>query len=208
MSNTFRYRDRDGTVYEKYLTRLGSFRDQNNVESVLYRGGVACFLNRRGGADPVEDSYVEQLGLADGARWLADHGLDVPRDMWDYLQGRYEFDAGGKPIIPEIKEKRIWHSDDFTSVIWFDVEYHFTKGLQAECVRVLYEAWQSRKGSNKTVSLSEATIGDKAKSSNVRFRLEHVFKPYNKGTHKRQAHPAWDTMIKSVGKGMFALIPP
>jgi len=95
------------------------------------------------------------------------------------------------------------HSDDFTSVNWFGTEYSFGKGLQAESVRALWAAWE-----NKTPSLSEKTIGEKAGSANDRFRLEHVFRPTNKGTGRRETHPAWGTMIKSVGKGVFALSPP
>jgi hypothetical protein len=70
-------------------------------------------------------------------------------------------------------------------------------------VKALWEAWEAG-----TPSLTQETIGDRAESSNERFRLEHVFKPTIKRTGKRKAHPAWGTMIKSVGKGVFALSPP
>jgi hypothetical protein len=56
-----------------------------------------------------------------------------------------------------------------------------------------------------TPNLSEKTIGEKAGTANDSFRLQHVFTPTNKKTRKREAHPAWGTMIKRVGKGMFAL---
>ena len=92
------------------------------------------------------------------------------------------------------------HSADFTSVDWFGVKYEFAKGLQAECVRVLWKAWE-----NRTPSLSEKTIGEEAGSSSDRFRLDHVFKPANKKTRKREAHPAWGTMIVRAGKGVFRL---
>jgi hypothetical protein len=95
------------------------------------------------------------------------------------------------------------HSDDFTSVNWFGAEYEFAKGLQAESVKALWEAWEAG-----TPNLSQETIGDKAGSSNVRFRLEHVFKPTKKKKGKREPHHAWGTMIKSTGKGVFALSPP
>lgn len=95
------------------------------------------------------------------------------------------------------------HSADFTSVKWFGATYQFAKGLQAESVRVLWEAWETG-----APTLSQQTIGEKARSSNDRFRLEHVFRPTKKSTGKREAHPAWGRMIKSVGKGVFALSPP
>jgi hypothetical protein len=92
------------------------------------------------------------------------------------------------------------HSEDFTSVNWFGVKYQFTKGLQAESVRLLWEAWE-----NDTPSLSEKTIGERAGSSSDRFRLEHVFKPANKKTGKREPHRAWGAMIVRAGKGLFKL---
>jgi hypothetical protein len=94
------------------------------------------------------------------------------------------------------------HSDDFTSVNWYSTQYQFTTGLQAESVRLLWEAWE-----NGTPSLSEQTIREKTGSCNDRFRLEHVFKPTNKSTGRREAHPAWGTMIRRVRKGVFALSP-
>jgi hypothetical protein len=95
------------------------------------------------------------------------------------------------------------HSADFTSVHWFGMDYTFAKGLQAASVKALWEAWEAG-----TPNLSQETIGDKAGSSDVRFRLEHVFKPTKKKKGKREPHPAWGTMIKSTGKGVFALSPP
>ncbi len=92
------------------------------------------------------------------------------------------------------------HSADFTSVDWFGVKYHFAKGLQAESVRVLWKAWE-----NGTPNLSEKTIGEEIGSSSDRFRLDHVFKPANKNTGKRETHPAWDTMIVRASKGVFGL---
>jgi hypothetical protein len=101
------------------------------------------------------------------------------------------------------EETNTAHSADFTSVKWFGTSYTFAKGLQAESVRVLWGAWE-----NKTPSLSEKHIGESAGSAADRFRLEHIFKPTNKETGKRETHPAWGTMIKSIGKGTFALSPP
>jgi hypothetical protein len=99
--------------------------------------------------------------------------------------------------------KQTTHSVDFTSVVWFGTPYSFAKGLQAQSVRVLWEAWE-----NGTPSLSEKTIGEEAGSASDNFRLEHVFKPVKKRTRKREPHPAWGTMIKSAGKGLFTLSPP
>jgi hypothetical protein len=83
------------------------------------------------------------------------------------------------------------------------LHYNFAKGLQAESVRHLWKAWESG-----TPNLSEQTIREQAGSSSDRFRLYHVFHPKNNRTGKREAHPAWGTMIKIAGKGVFALSRP
>jgi hypothetical protein len=85
------------------------------------------------------------------------------------------------------------HSDDFTSVNWFGTRYDFSKGLQARCVERLWEAW--KKGGH---SLSQLTLKEQVGSDNDNFRLDHVFR----------GHPAFDTMIKRVGKGTFKLAEP
>jgi hypothetical protein len=81
------------------------------------------------------------------------------------------------------------------------VTYHFTKGLQAEAVRVLWGAWE-----NGTPSLSEKTIGDLAGSSAEGFQLSKVFRQ-KKGLGY-VSHPAWGTMIQRASKGTYQLVPP
>lgn len=85
------------------------------------------------------------------------------------------------------------HSEDFTSVNWYGTSYTFSKGNQAESVRVLWDAWEA--GGH---SLSQETIKEKIKSSAERFELRKTF----------LRHPAWGTMIMDVGKGMYRLAPP
>jgi hypothetical protein len=97
-------------------------------------------------------------------------------------------------------QTRPTHSADFTAVHWYGVDYRFAKGLQAAAVQVLWQAWEEG-----TPGLSQATIAEQIGSANDHFRLEHVFKPTNKRTGKREAHPAWGSMIRTVGKGIFAL---
>jgi len=141
---------------------------------------LADISDKAGIADPWKDNVVEpNIKHADAIRaWLATEKSQA------------------------ITAATPTHSDDFTSVNWFGTPYTFAKGLQAEAVRVLWEARD-----NGTPRLSEKTIGDKIGSANDQFRLEHVFKPTNKRTRKREAHPAWGTMIKRAGKGIFALSP-
>ena len=92
------------------------------------------------------------------------------------------------------KETGCEHSGDFTSVIWYGKKYSFTK-TQAECIKYLWEEWE--KGG---LSLSEKTIGELIDSASDNYRLMHTF--------NRGKHPAWGSMITSVGKGIFALRKP
>jgi hypothetical protein len=105
--------------------------------------------------------------------------------------------------VLESNELETTHNEDFTSVRWYGVPYPFSKGRQADSVRVLWEAWEK-----KTPRLSEKAIGEKIESSSDRFRLYHVFNPKDSKSGKRKPHPAWGTMIIRVGKGIFALSPP
>jgi hypothetical protein len=112
-------------------------------------------------------------------------------------------DAVKKLMPPASPPHPCSHADDFTSVRWFGVQHDFAKGLQAESIRHLWEAWEQ--GGH---GLSEQTIGEKAGSGSNRFRLYHVFAPYDRTTRKRTAHPAWGTMIRPAGKGRYRLAPP
>jgi len=90
------------------------------------------------------------------------------------------------------------HSPDFTSVLWFGKKYLFAKGQQAEAVRVLWGAWKA--GGH---TLSELTIGGRIGSTNDHFRLIHVFTD-----RSGRRHPAWNSMITRVNKGVYCLAEP
>jgi hypothetical protein len=98
--------------------------------------------------------------------------------------------------------KKCSHSTDFTSVNWFGTQYSFTKGQQAEAVRVLWTAWE-----NGGHSLSQETISGIIKSDDNRFQLRKVFRQKG-GDAKGQQHPAWGTMIKEASKGVYMLAKP
>ncbi|OHB54784.1 MAG: hypothetical protein A2Y12_03980 [Planctomycetes bacterium GWF2_42_9] len=106
--------------------------------------------------------------------------------------------AALKSVKPREKRHGISnnHSQDFTSVFWNGIKYQFSKGHQAESVKLLWEEWE--KGGH---TLSEKTIGEQIGSSANNFRLLHVFRNHNgQGTH-----PAWGKMIISSGQGVFRL---
>lgn len=95
------------------------------------------------------------------------------------------------------------HSSDFTSVNWFGTRYRFSKGNQAESVRVLWEAWEAGE-----FSLSQETIGEEIGSHATRFELRKTFRQRKVEGRGFESHPAWGTMIQSVGKGCYRLVKP
>ncbi len=138
------------------------------------------------------------LSAGEAAELLRSWGQPLPAGMPE-VDGLPNLciEAAQKPA-PETS-----HSTDFTFVKWFGTHYNFGKGLQAECVRVLWEAWEK-----DDHSLSEKTIGEKAGSGSDRFRLYHVFCPKHPTTGKRTVHPAWKTMIRAAGRGQYCLAAP
>lgn len=87
-------------------------------------------------------------------------------------------------------------SDDFTTVRWFGTRYEFTRN-QAAVVRLLWEQWEKRAGSLSQETIAERVRGDYPDG----FRLRDVFR------QAKGQHPAWDTMIRKVRNGTFALFP-
>lgn len=104
-------------------------------------------------------------------------------------------------VIVRNKSKHTSHADDFMSVQWFQKTYHFTAGQQANCVRALWQAWES--GDH---SLAEKTIAAKLGSSNERFQLQKVFRKRTATGYK--THPAFGTMIQATSPGCYRLVEP
>lgn len=98
--------------------------------------------------------------------------------------------------------RSVSHSPCFTSVNWFGKRYTFSKGNQAQAIRVLWEEWK-RDGHG----LSQEMIGSKVESASEQFRLAKVLRKRKKGGGYEQ-HPAWGTMIQQDGKGVYRLVPP
>jgi len=118
---------------------------------------------------------------------------------------RIEIEKQGTESPQQNEQHRtLSHSPDFTSVNWFGQWFTFAKGQQAAVVRILWEEWEV--GSH---TLSIETIEERLEEAGLRtgssqFRLDHVFRN-RKGPGY---HPAWDTMIKQVEKGIYMLYPP
>jgi hypothetical protein len=84
------------------------------------------------------------------------------------------------------------HSNDFRSLYWFGASYNFTP-MQAECVRVLWDAWEQR---TPDVTLETILTAIRTGSNNLRY-------VFNRGRH-----PAWKNLIVSRRKGTYRLAEP
>lgn len=91
------------------------------------------------------------------------------------------------------------HDPDFTWVIWYGKKFTFSPGNQAETVRHLWESWK-RSGRQDGCGLSQEALRSRVHEEGARqqFRVDHLFRD----------HPALGTMIRKVGKGVWALYAP
>lgn len=110
---------------------------------------------------------------------------------------------GSNPALDERGKGLPTHSPDFSSVDWFGKRYTFSKGNQAQAVRVLWEAWEQGEH-----SLSQETIGEQIESSADRFELRTTFRRRKSKSSGFELHPAWGTMINQDGKGKYRLARP
>ncbi len=94
------------------------------------------------------------------------------------------------------------HGTDFLWVTWYGTRYEFAKGNQAGAVRELWREWEQG-GQQGGCGLSQETLQQRvAPHSHHSFQLRAIFR------RGKNFHPAWGTMIKRVGKGIYALCPP
>jgi hypothetical protein len=160
--------------------------------------------------DPIDEEFA-------GCGWS-----ELPPVVWDYPDRVHvasdalhhlvllERGADGlkKPSPPGPAD--IVHSADYTSVSAGGKHYEFSKGLQADVVRVLCEAYAAG-----TPTLTAETIGKFVKSTSDPFRVDHVFrskvKPSGRGKIRRPkrlyvVHEAWkDGLIRRSKRGVFCI---
>jgi hypothetical protein len=98
-----------------------------------------------------------------------------------------EVDTTGKGGV------EIRFSKDFTSLVVDGVSSSFTKGNQAETIRVLWEARKAAGGKDGH-GLNEETIAQQIGASDG-YRVRHTFK----------GHPAYKTLIRKLHKGQWCL---
>ncbi len=87
-----------------------------------------------------------------------------------------------------IENKQCWHNPDFTSVVWYGIEYCFNK-TQGKIINYL---WQ-----NETAT--EIKLGEIIGTAAGIYRLKDTFR------NKEGYHCAWGKMIVKAGKGCFML---
>lgn len=179
--------------------------------SILRRRQCWNLVNCLGRGDLYNPTPEDELGAARAVNdWLAETPTYPPYASCEEIEELRALRQAlvialhrRLPGLESLVERKCSYSDDFTSVVWYGTSHQFAKGLQAECVRVLWEAWVS--GAPR---LSEQTIREKTDSNSEQFRLYHVFHPKDPKTGKRKANRAWGTMIRRMGKGIFALSAP
>ncbi|HXC53132.1 MAG TPA: hypothetical protein VN634_19750 [Candidatus Limnocylindrales bacterium] len=88
------------------------------------------------------------------------------------------------------------HTDDFRRVRWFGTTYTFSPN-QARAVEVLWSHWEQG-----GLGLTQKVLGDLIDSRSDRFRMRDLFRLSGK---TGEMHPAWNTMIHEVDRGMYAL---
>ncbi len=103
--------------------------------------------------------------------------------------------ATGQPLKEKqsaIKDKGCWHNEDFTTVIWYGIEYQFNK-RQARCIKYL---WENESATEKRIGVILDT------GAFTPYRLRDTFR------NKKGYHDAWGEMIQNAGKGCFKLTKP
>jgi len=85
-------------------------------------------------------------------------------------------------------------ADDFTWMVVRGQRYSFKSGMQANIIRVLYEAWLES-GRRDGSGLSEKAIGEKVDSCAERFRVQKPF----------EGNKALGNILRTPSKGQWAL---
>lgn len=93
--------------------------------------------------------------------------------------------------LAAIENQSSWHNQDFTSVVWYGIEYQFNKS-QGDIVDYL---WQNE-------AATEKKLGEIIETAADHYHCKDTFRS-SKGYHC-----AWGKMIVNAGKGCFKLNKP
>ncbi len=168
---------------ETEIRKMGEWYADRATEHLLHDATKAVDEELEYWADRIEEAAEQAI-----ERWVQEF-LGWARTQAPTPKRR---DSPGSPT----------HSADFTSVDWFGTRHSFTKGNQAQAVRVLWEAWEPGRH-----SLTQETIGKRIDSAADRFDLAKTFRKRKHGGGYEQ-HLAWGTMIQQDSKGSYRLVPP
>jgi hypothetical protein len=139
-------------------------------------------------ANVVAERLFDEAATSDGLEWdrlFAAASLGKPAPATD-----------DRAITNDVAPMR--PSADFRTCRWGRSEFTFTPN-QSQIVKLLYRVWENGGGRvGKDYLLSESNINAD--------RIDKVF--YELVSGKRRRHPAWGTMIRSDGRGLYWLVPP
>jgi hypothetical protein len=111
-----------------------------------------------------------------------------PADPSDTARPAEQGTKGATPTMPTPT-----HSADFTFVNWYGTEYTFALGVQSSAVHALWDDWVK-----SGLGLHQDTIRNTIDAERDNFRMDKAFRK----------HPAFGTMIQSIGDGKYKLAPP
>lgn len=117
----------------------------------------------------------------------------------EYVQNYYyaEIDEGEEQKKNDKKSNTCEHPPDYRLVMWYGQKYNFNNS-RAIAIKLLWEAYEDP---NK-VGVHERDIAQAVDSTARKFRLQDLFRSHG------EYHPAWRTMIKSLGHGFYCLQKP
>lgn len=180
------------------IPRVSEFQD---LETVFTEDGLTPISMPRDPALRVKRD--KQIFLAEDGSWpsydadwirLAQESLEFLEAQPDWAEQDESQALERKRSTDKLPKPAMEPGLDYLTFRWGEQRFSFSKGNQAQSVRVLWEAW-----GNGGHMVNEETIGDRIGSQASRFRLADVFR------RGKNMHPAWKTLIVSPQKGCFSL---
>jgi len=89
------------------------------------------------------------------------------------------------------------HSPDYRSITWYGQSYTFNP-TQAKAIKLLWAAWENP----DKVGVHQKDVAAAMNSASENYRLVYSFRK------NKKYHPAWRTIIKHNGDGVYSLVEP
>ena len=122
-----------------------------------------------------------------------------PARRYDPRVVRQLFELVCKALRDNLQDLGFDHAPDFMWVRWGGVVHGFSRGRQADAVKLLWRDWE-RGGRGLSAEMLAQMIG----CSTYQFRLRDVFRR-RRPDGGWELHPAWGTLIVPASKGRFTL---